>query len=70
MVLPLTLIGIGGFIGATLGALAALGNVYVARSRLSVSTKVLVMLGLLVAAYVVWLLVALAVTSAIRSSTV
>jgi hypothetical protein len=70
VVLPLSLIGIGGIVGGILGALAALGNTYVARSRLSVTTKVLVMLGVLFAAYFVWLVMALAVSSAMRGSTV
>jgi hypothetical protein len=69
IVLPLSLIGVGGLVGGVLGALAALGNTYVARSTLSTTMKVLVMLGLLVAAWLVWLVLALAISAALRSAT-
>ena len=68
IVLPLSLVGIGGLIGALLGALAALGNTYVARSRLTTPAKVAAMLGLLAAAYAVWFLLRLAVTLALLSA--
>ena len=69
IVLPLSLVAIGALVGGILGALAALGNTYVARSKLSTPVKVLVMLGLLVAAYAIWLILALAVSAALRSAT-
>lgn len=69
IVLPLSLVAIGALVGGILGALAALGNTYVARSRLSTPVKVLVMLGLLVAAYAVWLALVLALSAALRSAT-
>jgi hypothetical protein len=56
IVLPLSLVGIGGLVGGVIGAAAALGNTYVARGRLSTSAKIAAMLGLLVAAYAGWLL--------------
>ncbi|HET7421414.1 MAG TPA: hypothetical protein VFL27_13645 [Candidatus Dormibacteraeota bacterium] len=68
IVLPLSLVAIGGLIGGVLGAIAALGNMYVARSRLSPSAKIAAMLGLLVAAYAVWLLLRLVVTLALLSA--
>lgn len=69
IVLPLTLIVIGGLIGGVLGALAAIGNTYVARSNLSIAVKVVVMVGLLVAVYVVWFVVALVIALALQSAT-
>lgn len=69
VVLPLTLIVFGGLLGGVLGALAAIGNTYVARSGLSVTLKVLVMIGLAVAAYIVWFIVALVIALALHSAT-
>ena len=69
VVLPLTLIVFGGLLGGVLGALAAIGNTYVARSSLSVTLKVLVMIGLAVAAYIVWFIVALVIALALHSAT-
>jgi hypothetical protein len=69
VVLPLSLFAVGGLIGGVFGALAAVANVYVARSRMSAATRVLVMIGLLVAGYVMWFVVALVITLTLRSAT-
>jgi hypothetical protein len=69
IVLPLSLVAVGALVGGILGALAAIGNTYVARSSLSTPVKVVVMLGLTVAAYAVWLILALAISAALRSAT-
>jgi hypothetical protein len=69
VVLPLSLIFLGGLIGGVFGALAAIGNNYVARSGMSVAVRALVMIGLLIAAYVLWLIVGIAILAAVRSAT-
>lgn len=69
VVLPLTLVLFGGLLGGVIGALAAIGNTYVARGRLSATLKVLVMIGLAVAAYIVWFIVALVITLALHPAT-
>jgi hypothetical protein len=65
IVLPLGLFVVGGLLGGIIGAVAALGNTYIARSRLSTALKVVVMLGVLVAAYVAWFIVAVLVSLAV-----
>ena len=65
VVLPLSLFVVGGLIGGIVGAVAALGNTYVARSQLSTALKVVVILGVLVAAYVAWFIVAVLISLAI-----
>ena len=62
IVLPLSLVGIGGLVGGVLGAIAAMGNSYVARSRLPMIKKAGVMVGLLLAAYALWFLLRLVVS--------
>lgn len=68
VVLPLSLIVIGGLIGGVFGALAAIGNTYIARSQMSVAVRAGLMVGVLIAAYVLWFIVALVILSAARST--
>lgn len=65
--LPLALIGLGGLIGGAVGGAAAWANLKVARSALHPAAKALVMVMVVGAAYVVWLIIAMAVRSMIAS---
>ena len=67
-VLPLGLIVIGGLIGAVFGVLAAIINVYLTRSRMSVTARAVAMVGVVIAAYVLWLVVGLLILAAIKPS--
>lgn len=65
---PLSLIGVGGLIGGICGALASTANNYVARSGLAPAVRALVMIGMLIAAYFLYFVIALVVYAAIRSA--
>ena len=67
-VLPLGLIVIGGLIGAVFGVLAAIVNVYLTRSRMSVTARAVAMVGVVIAAYILWLVVGLLILAAIKPS--
>jgi hypothetical protein len=54
MLLPLGLVFVGGLIGGLIGALGVGVNTLVARSNYSTIVKVLMMLGILVAAIIIW----------------
>ncbi|MEU8616425.1 hypothetical protein [Streptomyces sp. NPDC048623] len=64
--LPLALIAVGGMIGGALGALAMLTNVKIARTQLSTPVKVIAMLGVALAALIVYLAVAVALFGALN----
>jgi hypothetical protein len=64
---PLALIGLGGLIGGAVGGAGTWVNLKVARSALHPAVKALVMIMVIGAAYVVWLIVAIAVRSMIAS---
>ena len=68
VLLPLTLIFVGGIIGGVCGALGAIGNTYIARSSLSPAARVALMIGVLVAAYVLYFIVAVLIFAAVRSA--
>lgn len=52
--LPIVLLPIGGAVGGLVGAAGVLSNLSVARRQLAVPLKVLAMLGVVVAAYLVY----------------
>jgi len=64
---PIVLVGVGGLVGGLIGALGVIGNLAVARLSLPAVVKALLMLVVLAVAVVVWVIVAGAITSAIRS---
>jgi hypothetical protein len=68
VLLPLTLIFLGGLIGGVFGALGAIGNTYIARSSLSPASRVALMIGVLVAAYIVYFIVAIVIFAALGST--
>jgi len=68
VLLPLTLIFVGGIIGGVCGALGAIGNTYIARSSLSPAARVALMIGVLAAAYVLYFIVAVLIFAAIHST--
>lgn len=59
VILPLTLLILGGLIGGVIGAVGALSNVAIARSGLSNAMKVAVMIGVGVLCYVVVYIIAI-----------
>jgi hypothetical protein len=61
--LPLALIGLGGLIGGAVGGAAAWANLKVARLTLHPAVKALIMIAIVGAAYLVWSVIAVAVTS-------
>src|SRR2546423_4416320 len=63
-VLPLGLIIIGGLIGAGFWVLAAVINVYLTPSRMSVTPRAGAMVGGVIAAYILWLVVGLLILAA------
>ena len=69
VVLPLSLIFIGGLIGGVFGALGSIANTYVARSGLSPAARVGLMIGILVADYLLFFIVELLIFAALRSAT-
>ncbi len=62
---PIGLIGLGGLVGGLIGALGVFANLAVARRSMPAIVKALLMLAVLAVTVVVWLIVALAITSAI-----
>ena len=69
VVAPLSLIVIGGLLGGIVGGSAAIGNMQIARRPLAPLTKVLVMLGVVIAAYVVFYIVYVFFVALLRAST-
>lgn len=65
--LPMLLIA-GGALGGLIGALAFVANLAIARARTSSVVKALMMVGVSVVAYVVWLAIAVAMRGAVSSS--
>ncbi|MDQ1288171.1 MAG: hypothetical protein QG622_1736 [Actinomycetota bacterium] len=63
--LPLVLVPLGGLIGGVTGACAVLANFAVVRTNVSRVAQVLIMMGVLLAAAVVWIVVATAFQMAI-----
>ncbi|SNT29766.1 hypothetical protein SAMN05421812_104329 [Asanoa hainanensis] len=63
--LPLVLIGLGGLIGGAVGAAGTWLNLKVARKSLHPAVKALVMIAVVIGAYVVWSIVAVALKAAI-----
>lgn len=57
-VLPLSLVLIGGLVGGLTGAVGAIGNLAIARSRLSPALKAGLMIGVTVLCYIVVLVIA------------
>jgi hypothetical protein len=57
-VLPLTLVAIGGLVGAVTGIVGLMVNLAIARSRLSTAIRVLAMIGILVVCYGIVLVIA------------
>jgi hypothetical protein len=66
--LPILLVAIGGLLGGLIGALAFGANLAVARTRTPSFVKALIMIGVGVVAYLVWLAAAVAVRGAVSSS--
>jgi hypothetical protein len=64
---PLSLIAVGAALGAVIGVLGMSANLAVLRGSASTAVKVLMMLGVLVVATLVWLVAAVAIRSAIGS---
>jgi hypothetical protein len=56
-VLPIGLVVVGGLIGAVIGVLGMLANLNVARRVHSVAVRALVMAGVVVVCFVVWIIV-------------
>ncbi|MFK3978960.1 hypothetical protein ACI2K4_01140 [Micromonospora sp. NPDC050397] len=65
--LPLLLLAVGGALGGLVGALGLGANLAVARTRTPTVVKVLIMLGVSVVAYVLWLAIAVALAGAISA---
>jgi hypothetical protein len=66
--LPMLLVGIGGALGGIVGALGFVANSTVARTRIPSVVKALIMVGVSIVAYVVWLVLAVAVDGAINQA--
>ena len=66
--LPILLIAVGGALGGLIGALGFVANLAVARTRTSSVVKALIMVGVSVIAYFVWLVIAVAVRGAVSPS--
>jgi hypothetical protein len=56
--LPIGLVGIGGLIGGAIGAVGLIANLSLARRQIGTGPKVLAMVGVVVATYVVYVIVA------------
>lgn len=68
VILPLTLILIGGLIGGVFGALGAISNTYIARSKMSPALRAVLMIGVLLAAYVLFFIVEILILAAVRTA--
>jgi hypothetical protein len=66
--LPILLVAVGGAPGGLIGALGFGVNLAVARTRAPFVVKALIMVGVSVVAYVVWLAIAVAVRGAVSPS--
>lgn len=66
--LPILLVAVGGALGGLIGALGFVANLAVARTRASSVVKGLIMVGVGVVAYVVWLAIAVAVRGTVSST--
>ena len=56
--LPIALVAVGGLLGGAIGALGLVTNLALARRQLGVGLKLVAMLGVVIAAYVVYFVVA------------
>lgn len=65
-VIPFLLFTVGGVLGAVLGAAGVVGNLAIARQSIPTAVKALSMVGVLIAVVVVWLVLAAAVTLAVK----
>jgi len=65
-ILPLSLIVLGGLIGAVIGVLGSLVNLAVARSGMSTAVKVIALVGITVACYVVDLIIVIVLFAALK----
>jgi hypothetical protein len=63
--LPILLVAVGGALGGLVGALGFVANSAVARTRIPSLAKALIMVGVSVIAYFVWLVLAIAVRGAV-----
>jgi hypothetical protein len=63
--LPILLVAVGGALGGVVGALGFVANSTVARTRIPSVVKALIMVGVSVIAYFVWLVLAIAVHGAV-----
>lgn len=68
VILPLTLLGIGGLIGGLFGGGASAINTTIARSSLSAAARASLMVGVAIAAYVLYFVAAAIIFTALRSS--
>ncbi|MEV0807212.1 hypothetical protein [Micromonospora sp. NPDC050200] len=66
--LPILLVAVGGALGGLIGALGFVANLADARTRTPSVVKALIMVGVSVVAYVVWLAIAVAVRGAVSPS--
>jgi hypothetical protein len=64
--LPVTLVGVGGLIGGLFGAVGLMINLNLAKRRLGVGLEVMAMLGVSVAAFVLYFVVAGTILAHIR----
>lgn len=66
--LPILLVAVGGVLGGLIGALGFVANLAVARTRPTSVVKVLLMVGVSVVAWVVWLAIAVVLHGAVSPS--
>lgn len=67
-ILPLSLIVLGGLTGAVFGVLASFINLRISRSLMSTATKALLMIGVDIAAAVLYVIAAVILLAAVRSA--
>ncbi len=67
-ILPLSLIILGGVIGAVFGVLASFINLRISRSVMSTASKAMLMIGVDVAAAVLYVIAAIILLAAVRSA--
>lgn len=68
-VLPLGLVVIGGLIGAVIGILGLIGNLAIARSKMSTTIRAVAMIGVVILCYVVIFIVAGIIYTATHQTT-
>jgi hypothetical protein len=66
--LPILLVAVGGALGGLIGALGLVANLAVARTRTPPVVKALIMVGVSVVAYLLWLAIAVALRGAVSPS--